>query len=352
MPANGGRPDPTGPGTGIGGRLGVKLFSTSPQSKDVPNGEYLARVADVARWSEEVGCEGILVYTDNGLVDPWLVSQHILQSTRCLCPLVALQPVYMHPYSAAKMVASLAYLHRRRVYLNLVAGGFRNDLLALGDETPHDERYDRAVAYATILRALLAGDEPVTHEDPYYRVANLRMKPAVPAALRPGLMVSGSSPAGLAAARALGAITIKYPKPPLEEGSVHEAGLEVGCRLGIVAREDAEEAWRTAHERFPDDRRGQLVHGLAMQVSDSRWHAQLSERSPDDAHEGPYWLGPFKNAKTFCPYLVGSYAEVGRVLARYVIQGFGTFVLDIPPSREELEHTRLAFEEAASARTA
>ena len=59
-------------------------------------------VADVARWSEAAGCEGILVYTDNGIVDPWLVSQLILQSTERLAPLVAVQPAYMHPYWVAK----------------------------------------------------------------------------------------------------------------------------------------------------------------------------------------------------------------------------------------------------------
>src|SRR5215467_14005275 len=104
----------------------VRVFSTCPQSSDHASTEYAARVADVARWSETNGCEGILVYTDNRIVDPWLVAQIIIQHTSRLCPLVAVQPIYMHPYSVAKMVASLAFLHRRRVYLNMVAGGFSN----------------------------------------------------------------------------------------------------------------------------------------------------------------------------------------------------------------------------------
>src|SRR5512145_693756 len=96
----------------------VQVFSTCPQSKDVPRDEYLQRVADVARWSEEAGCAGILVYTDNSIVDPWLTSQVILQSTTTLAPLVATQPVYMHPYSVAKMIATLGFLYRRRLSLN------------------------------------------------------------------------------------------------------------------------------------------------------------------------------------------------------------------------------------------
>src|SRR5215813_2793193 len=89
----------------------VEVFTTAPQSKEWDKSEYLRRVADVARWSEEAGCAGILVYTDNSIADPWLVGQIIIQSTERLSPLVAIQPVYMHPYSVAKMVSTYGYLH-------------------------------------------------------------------------------------------------------------------------------------------------------------------------------------------------------------------------------------------------
>src|SRR3954471_10410628 len=111
---------------------GLTVYSTCPQSKDVPTADYLDAVAATARWSEEAGCAGMLVYTDNGIADPWLVSQTAIAATQRLAPLVAVQPVYMHPYTAASMVSSLAYLHGRPVHLNMLAGGFKNDLVALG----------------------------------------------------------------------------------------------------------------------------------------------------------------------------------------------------------------------------
>jgi len=103
----------------------LQVFSTCPSSVTAPD-DYVRKIGDVARWSEAAGCSGILVYTDNSLVDPWLVSQVIVQNTHSLCPLVAVQPVYMHPYAVAKMVSTLAFLHGRRVFLNMVAGGFKN----------------------------------------------------------------------------------------------------------------------------------------------------------------------------------------------------------------------------------
>ena len=118
-------------------------------------------------------------------------------------------------------------------------------------------------------------------------------------------------------------------------------------RIGIIARETKQEAWDIALERFPEDRKGQLTHQLAMKVSDSEWHKQLSKK-PDSEYpnESPYWLGPFHNYKTFCPYLVGTHDEVAELIGGYIGFGFENFILDIPPSREELEHTGLVFAKA------
>lgn len=330
----------------------LTIYSTCPQSKDLEPTRYLSAVSDVAAWSEAAGCTGILVYTDNGIVDPWLVSQAVITATTALNPLVAVQPVYLHPYAAAKMVASLAYLHGRSVHLNMLAGGFKNDLLALGDATPHDERYDRTVEYTRIVMGLLAGDQPLSVAGRYYDVANLRMTPTLPPELVPTVLMSGSSPAGLAAAHAVGAVPVKYPRPPGEEQSWvgDDAGGSFGVRIGIIARADADEAWRVAHERFPTDRTGQITHKLAMRVSDSHWHQQLSERSTgsggDDGEPDPYWLGPFQNYSTFCPYLVGSYDRVAELVGHYIAVGSHTFVLDIPPSEEELSHIGIVFDRA------
>ncbi|MBW8268688.1 LLM class flavin-dependent oxidoreductase [Caldovatus aquaticus] len=340
----------------LGGAL--EVFTTCPQSKEFPAADYLRRALEVSAWSDEAGCAGMLIYTDNGIADPWLVAQAVLEGTRRLCPLVAVQPVYMHPYAAAKMVASLGFLHGRRICLNMLAGGFRNDLLALGDETPHDDRYARTIEYTLIMRQLLEADRPVTFEGRYYRVRGLRVTPALPAELFPGLLISGSSAAGRAAAAAIGATAIEYPRPPAEAAAGEEAfpaGLRRGVRIGIIARADPEEAWRAAWERFPADRRGRLAHGLAMRTSDSVWHRQLSDLAREAAaQENPYWLWPFENYSTFCPYLVGDYGTVAAEVARYLGLGASAFILDIPREPGDLEAAgivfRAALEKAATPR--
>ncbi len=328
--------------------LALDLYSTCPQSRDARREGYIRRSVEVARWSEDIGCTGMLIYTDNGIVDPWLVSQIVVQNTERLSPLVAIQPIYMHPYAAAKMVASFGHLHRRRVALNMLAGGFKNDLAALNDTTPHDDRYVRTTEYTMIMKRLLESSDPISFVGKYYSVKGLRMTPPLSKELFPEILMSGSSAAGIAAAEATGATAVMYPRPIEDElADAAPTSVKCGARIGIIAREQSDEAWRVAHKRFPEDRKGELAHQLATKVSDSVWHRQLSEVGcQPKSEENPYWLGPFKSYKTFCPYLVGSYERTATEISRYIRRGYHTFILDIPGSRDELEHTSIVFRRA------
>ena len=324
----------------------IELFSTCPQSAGADRRAYLQKVVDVALWSERAGYKGILVYSDNSQIDPWLLSQLIIQNTKSLSPLAAVQPVYMHPYTVAKMVATLGHLFRRRVYLNMVAGGFKNDLKALNDTTPHDDRYIRLTEYTEIIKQLLADSVPITYEGRYYKVENLKITPSLDPDILPGIIVSGSSEAGLTAARALGATAIHYPEPAREyTNHLLDDSISHGIRIGIIARESEAAASQVAYTNFPEDRKGQLTQQLAMKVSDSVWHKKLSELG-EASERNPYWLFPFQNYKTFCPYLVGSYEQVAAELETYIRAGMRTFILDIPRTEEDISHINTAFRRA------
>jgi alkanesulfonate monooxygenase len=274
----------------------------------------------------------MLIGADNSLADPWLVSQIVIQSTESLCPLVAVQPVHMHPYSVAKAVSTLAFLYGRRVFLNIVAGGFKSDLAALSDTAPRNRKYERLVEYTRIVQQLLNGRGPVTFDGKFYSVTNLTLRPALPAEMHPGILISGSPEAGMAAARETGAIAVLYPEPPRSDNprSLQNRG-RYGVRVGIITRPRGEDAWASAQARFPEDQ-GRLNRQPATRTSDSR---------------DTYWVYPFENYQTNCPYLVGSYQSVAEELARYAANGYRTFVLDIPPAREEFEHIGKVFQTAS-----
>ena len=106
-----------------------------------------------------------------------------------------------------------------------------------------------------------------------------------------------------------------------------------------------------AWERFPADRKGQAMHKLAMAVTDSKWHKQLSEMADgSDPEASPYWLWPFQNYQTFCPYLVGSYESTATEVARYIAKGYRTFILDIPRAAADLECAATVFRTALESR--
>ncbi len=339
-----------------GASVSLELYTTCPgnTSDDVVDrpgffkeggASYTKRVVDVARWSEECGFKGILIYIDNALINNWSLAQVVLEHTVRLIPLLAVQPIYMHPYWVAKQISTFGHLYGRQIALNMLAGAFPNDLKELHDQTPHDERYDRMTEYTNVIMSLLDSSTPVSFAGRYYQIDKLKMKPPLPKHLLPVVLMSGASDAGMAAARALKAVAVRYPKPvSFYEANPLESDMQFGIRLGITARENKQDAWTIAHARFPEDRKGKITHQLANKISDSVWHKELSSLKEEMTDGYPYWLGPFQNYKTFCPYLVGNYRDVAEIVARYIAVGFRTFITDIPPDKEELFHQKIVFD--------
>ena len=325
----------------------LTVYTTAPSSHGLTGEQFQARTVEVGRWTEEAGHRGLLVYTDNSLIDPWAVAQYLIERTDRLVPLVAVQPLYMHPFFLARRIASIAHLYGRPVDLNLVTGGFAGHQMELGDVLEHDERYERLTEYGRVVGKLLRSQKPVTHLGRHYSLNRLAPSLPMPVELLPRLCVSGASAACAATGSALGALRLSYPHPIAEYAATPGALEGCGIRFGIIAREDAADAWREAHARFPADEFGERLHDVAAGQVESHWHQELSQRAAEDAAAREcYWLYPFRAYKTFCPYLVGDYTTVGQAIARYLELGVGTIILDVPKDEEDLWHARIALERA------
>jgi alkanesulfonate monooxygenase len=340
---------------------GLKVFSTCPVSSEVPPGQYLEQVINVARWSEACGYTGILIDADKSLADPWLIAHTIIRHTRMLFPLVVVRPFYLHPYTLAKIVTTIDCLYRRRVILNMVAGSPTNEL-ASNDSTPRDKRrdrlmeyakdstgadrrYERLVEYAEIVKRLLGSSDPLTYHGEFYTVDQLKVEPTPAPEVCPRIFVSSGSDAGASAAVKLGAIPIKPPTLAADSADgTSSTGVRVawGIRVGILSRSYADEAWEVAAARFPQDRRSQS----AGQGPDAAaWPKQPVGMLA--VEKTPYWLGPSNSYhQTMCPYLVGGYEQVAGEVVKYVGMGCHTFIVDVPPIAEELNHAALVFSRA------
>lgn len=345
----------------------TNLFTTMPESIKGDRLQFISEIKRIAIQSEKYGYRGTLLFSDNRLADPWVVTGFILDETTHLIPMVALQPVYMHPYTVAKKISSIAFLYNRKIALNLVAGGYINDLRALGGLVDHDRRYDRLVEYTEIIHKLLTTSGGVTYDGEFYQIKNLKLNPEMPSELMPDYYLSGSSDAAKAAATRLGVQLIQYPEPveKLATNGLNGDSQIDGIRIGVLARHNHENAWKEAHERFPATRSGELSHQLVKRTSDSEWHKKLSNQNGNGVKNGDstgngsangagkapdsesvYWLGPFEYYHTFCPYLIGSYDEVAQTISKYLDAGCKTCIIDTPVSEIELHSTMQVFNRA------
>ena len=94
----------------------IRVFTISPRASNATG--HLRDLLAVADWTEHYGGSGVLVFTGNDvMVEPWVATQAILARTTRLMPLVAINPIYMHPFSAARFVMSIS---RERLVLDVV----------------------------------------------------------------------------------------------------------------------------------------------------------------------------------------------------------------------------------------
>src|SRR5262245_32696799 len=111
----------------------LRIFPAIPRNSD--STKYVDELMRIARFSDLNGFAGVLLFTGNDVfVEPWSMAQHILTHTSKSSPLIAVNPIYMHPFTVAKFVSSFAQLYARKVYLIMVTGPSICDLRNMGDQ--------------------------------------------------------------------------------------------------------------------------------------------------------------------------------------------------------------------------
>ncbi|HEX8346501.1 MAG TPA: LLM class flavin-dependent oxidoreductase [Actinoplanes sp.] len=327
----------------MAGKLEVIGTATVPWLP--PTHDFHTPLAGLARRAEKYGFTGLLVFYDHMVLDPWTVAGLLLQQTSALVPLVALQPYAVPPFTAAKTICSLSALYRRRIDLNIVTGAAPEELDQIQDPHDHDERYARATEYVLLLRRLLGSDEPLTWDGEYYRFRNLRINTKLAEELQPRIFVPGSSSAHRRLVDQVGSVTITHPEPvdrfAENFAAAHKGtGLEMGIRVGLVARDTAEEAWAAALDGHRVDRAAKL-RTLLKRESESDWNRRLALLATEaDVHDGVYWTGLYSTGRTGAPVLVGSYDEVARYLDRYVALGVTKLLLTKVDTDADFRHAQ------------
>jgi alkanesulfonate monooxygenase len=320
-------------------RRAVDVFVVNPRTQDTA--QYWANIANAIKWTDAYGFTGILLFTGNDTyVEPWIAANWVFERTKNSIPLVAVNPIYMHPFTVAKMISSFAYLYKRRTYLNMVTGTSLSSMDALGDGLSHAERYTRLREFAQITASLVASPKPVTYEGSYYKVKNLQLLPKIPQALQPRYLFAGHSEDATRAASSVGGTQLQMLPSNLEKLIVSARAVH----FGVITRKDEAASWTAARSAFPEDEVGRRAQELSMANTDSVWKMRMKRASEmEDAGGMPgYWLEPFRAFKADCPYFVGAYREVRLLINKLVENGTESIVLDLPPKEEEFHHVSMA----------
>jgi alkanesulfonate monooxygenase len=250
-----------------------------------------------------------------------------------------------------------AALFRRRVDLNLIVGAKLEEQKSVGDTLPHDDKYERLREYGEVIRGILTAEGPYSHNGRWYQYDRFELSPSIDRELLPRMFVAGSSRAALLVAQSLADILVSHPPEAdkfAEEtrGALKQAVRPVGLgvRLGVIAREEREDAQIIALERFPQNRRGELATKLKT-TAESTWIRSLAESSlkADPAQfSSVFWLGAYRSGKAYCPYLVGTYEEVAGALGQYHALGARALLVDGPDTITDFEHLDRVLEQETS----
>lgn len=303
------------------------VYTTVPRVPDTRR--HTQAALDAVRWSDQHGFDGVLIFAGAGAVlDPWMLASAAVSMTSRIIPLIAVNPVYVHPVAAARMIASIAHIHGRAVALNLITGTAVSDLETIGDQADHDGRYARLAEYAIILRGLLSSPRPLTYSGTFYTVRRAQLAPAMPAALLPELFIAGQSPAARSVTAQTSATSIR-----MLPSTLAAPGAPGALHFGVVTRPAAGAAWAAARELFPPDEAGERVVRASMANTDATWKRKLM--AVTEGASAGYWTAPFRTGQADCPYVVASHEELAALVASLSAGGTSTFVLDIPPRAEE-----------------
>lgn len=336
----------------VAATVALQLYSVTPETvrADDPDGVgFPSRLEESIRAAEAMGCTGMLVPQNMHEIDPWVVAGALGATSTSLLPLIAMQPAMMPPHTAAAASAAFAALYGRPVLFNLVAGAREDEMAAIGDSLDHDRRYRRLSAFARLTRALLVG-ERIHGDGEFYHYDGHRLEPRPQVLDLCRFFVAGSSPASRATAVEAADVVISHPAPVSDwrhdaVDPLIEAGFtgDLGIRIGILCRDDADEAWKIARTRFPETWMGTQETKLKT-LSTNSWSRDLAKRAlaqsddEPDAERDVYWLGAFKSGSASAPFLVGSTAAVARRLAEYVDVGVGHIVLN---GTEPADHSHI-----------
>jgi FMNH2-dependent dimethyl sulfone monooxygenase len=154
-------------------------------------------VFGLQQWIGKGGFGGEMHYRENFL-DPFISTVAIGALTTKIITISTVHVLYghWHPLHLARFAATADHISQGRFGLNIVTGYDQREPLMFGmTRIQHDERYERADEFSSIMEDLWAGEENLTYDGRFYQLEGAYVSPR-PAFGRPILVSASASPTG------------------------------------------------------------------------------------------------------------------------------------------------------------
>jgi FMNH2-dependent dimethyl sulfone monooxygenase len=156
-------------------------------------------VFGLQQWVGKGGFGGEIKYRENFL-DPFISTVAIGALTTSIVTISTVHVLYgsWHPLHLARFAATADHISGGRFGLNIVTGYDAREPLMFGmHRIQHDERYDRADEFSSIMEDLWAGEDNLTYDGRFYQLEGAYVSPR-PRFGRPIMVSASASPAGFA----------------------------------------------------------------------------------------------------------------------------------------------------------
>jgi alkanesulfonate monooxygenase len=313
---------------------------------------YIDYLAEIARAAEISGFQGGLIPSFPSTDEPWAVAAFLARQTRTFRFMLAFQPGFLNPVTAARMTASLQRATNGRALFNVITGGGGPSQLWWGDSVAHDDRYTRTSEFLDVLRGVWEGG-PFDYDGKFYKTGNAGLVEPLAGESFPEIYFSGSSEAALSVASKHAEYYLSWLEPFSQlrdkfqrvKERTDALGRKIKCavRVDVIARATEEEAWAEVRKGFERAGPGaierlQQRRGGGDSVGASRQGANRPttiNSYRDLIIEPNVWSGFSLLRGGQGNGIVGSYQQVAERLDELVSLGADAFVLASTPHLEE-----------------
>lgn len=298
---------------------------------------YRERLNVHKQLNHKLGFDGTLLFTShNDLYDPWVSAQWLCEGTNQI-PLIAVNPIYLPPFVAARKAFSLMSIYKRDLAINWITGTSKNDLAQLGDQLDKQARYKRLSEYIEVFHHYLSG-KSFSFQGEFFELSNASMSIPVGEQLTVKSFIAGNSSAVSEMCQKFNGIHLQMLPNPNELDSALKAK---SFAFGVILGKTKEEARERAIAIFAKDRIGEKTLEMALTNTDSSWKHDLAASLNSEILENGYWTKPLQHFSEV-PFMVTSIEEMKIFLSQLQDNGAQDLIVSLP-TEQDYHHLREVF---------